>query len=202
MANRVLVYKMTHDTGGAPCVSHGLLSLAICKPVIRRTAQADDYVLGFAGKKLPPDGRLVYAMRVTDKKCWCDYAINYSFRKDCIYSCFNSLYVNRNKAKFSCDMDQDLGFAPGRQNAIVLLSTDFRYFGRCNTVDLATGYPLVHERVARLGTGHLTNHLAPLSDELERLIQYVWKTFPMMGICRPTNPRSTGCDREPDECED
>jgi Nucleotide modification associated domain 2 len=83
MADDIYLYKMTHDNGGAPCVSHGMLSLAICKPVIRRTATPDnDFILGFAGNGLPPAGRLVYAMRVTDKKCWCDYAINYHSRID------------------------------------------------------------------------------------------------------------------------
>jgi hypothetical protein len=32
-------YKLTADNGGAPCVRYGLLSLAICKPMIRKTAR-------------------------------------------------------------------------------------------------------------------------------------------------------------------
>jgi hypothetical protein len=36
---RLCVYKVTHDHGAAPCVDGGrLLTLAICKPMIRRTA--------------------------------------------------------------------------------------------------------------------------------------------------------------------
>ena len=37
--NKIYVYKMTADTGGAPCVYQGILSLAICKPKIRRKAE-------------------------------------------------------------------------------------------------------------------------------------------------------------------
>jgi putative DNA base modification enzyme with NMAD domain len=202
MAKDIYVYKMTQDNGGAPCVSHGLLSLAICKPIIRRSAKVGDFVLGFGGKNLPPDGRLIYAMRVTDRKCWCDYAINYWFRRDCIYRCVNSVFSNRSNAGFSWDMDHDLGGAPRRVNAFVLLSTDFRYFGRCNKVAFATNYPILHQRVTRLGVGHIKKHVPPLRSELDKLIDDVWKTFPKMKICGPTNPRSKGCDRQPDEPED
>jgi len=36
---RIYFYKLTTDDGGAPCVQDGLLSLAICKPMIRGTAE-------------------------------------------------------------------------------------------------------------------------------------------------------------------
>jgi hypothetical protein len=38
MQQRVYFYKLVVDDGGAPCVQNGLLSLAICKPQIRKTA--------------------------------------------------------------------------------------------------------------------------------------------------------------------
>jgi hypothetical protein len=198
----IRVYKMTHDNGGAPCVSHGLLSLAICKPAIRRCASVGDFVLGFAGQDLPPANRLVYAMRVTDKNSWCDYAINYPFRMDCIYKCENRIFSNRKDAKFKCNMDRHLGPAPTHRDAFVLLSSDFRYFGRCDEIPIETLYPIVHAAVAPLGQGHLKDHLPPLQNELEKLIDYVWKTFPEMETCRPTNPGSTECDRQPDESEE
>ena len=34
----IYVYKIVADIGGAPCVKNNLLSLAICKPKIRKTA--------------------------------------------------------------------------------------------------------------------------------------------------------------------
>ena len=201
IAKKTYIYKMITDNGGAPCPSHGLLSLAICKPTIRRCARAGDYVLGFSAVKLPPPGRLIYIMRVTDWKPWCDYAINYPLRRDCIYCCIGGAFSCRTGARFKYDMDHDLGFAPKRPNAFVLLSTDFRYFGRCDKVDLKSDYPIIHERVTRLQDGHAINHVPRLQSELEQLIDDVWKKFPNMGICRPTNPRSTGCHRQPDECE-
>ncbi|MFM8479413.1 MAG: hypothetical protein ACKOEO_26795 [Planctomycetaceae bacterium] len=44
---KVYVYKIVVDNGGAPCVHDRLLSLAICKPAIRRTAQAGDLIFAF-----------------------------------------------------------------------------------------------------------------------------------------------------------
>jgi Nucleotide modification associated domain 2 len=39
---KVYIYKLTVDDGGAPCVQDEVLSLAICKPFIRSTAQQDN----------------------------------------------------------------------------------------------------------------------------------------------------------------
>jgi hypothetical protein len=62
------------DSGGAPCVQKGLLSLAICKPMIRSSARCGDFILGFAANSLrPSDNRLIYAARVTRKLCNGEY---------------------------------------------------------------------------------------------------------------------------------
>ena len=50
-ATKIYFYKMTTDNGGAPCVQNGLLSLAICKRMIRRTAKEENIIIGFGGKK-------------------------------------------------------------------------------------------------------------------------------------------------------
>ena len=41
-------YKMTHDTGFAPNPYHGVLTLATCKPVIRRCTKKDYWISGWA----------------------------------------------------------------------------------------------------------------------------------------------------------
>ncbi len=48
-ATDIYVYKMTADNGGAPCVHRRLLSLAICKPKIRKAANRGDLIFGFGG---------------------------------------------------------------------------------------------------------------------------------------------------------
>lgn len=64
---RFFFYKLTVDNDGAPCVVDGLLSLAICKPMIRRTAFPGDLIFGFAANSLHADNRLIYIARVTEK---------------------------------------------------------------------------------------------------------------------------------------
>ena len=61
----IYVYKIVADNGGAPCVRNNLLSLAICKPKIRRTAGKGSFIFGFGGKEYKE--RLIYIARVTAK---------------------------------------------------------------------------------------------------------------------------------------
>jgi len=44
---RILRYILQHDTGMAPCIDHGLVSLATCKPKIRASAKPGEWVVGF-----------------------------------------------------------------------------------------------------------------------------------------------------------
>ena len=62
--NRLCAYIVRWDDGFAPNPFHGVLTLACCKPEIRKPAQAGDYVVGLASKSR--GNRLVYAMRVTE----------------------------------------------------------------------------------------------------------------------------------------
>lgn len=69
-------YKLTHDTGFAPNPFHGNLTLATCKPTIRRCRRKDDWVAGFVSVELARNaarngvsikpGALVYLMQITE----------------------------------------------------------------------------------------------------------------------------------------
>jgi hypothetical protein len=61
----IYVYKMVADNGGAPCVFRNLLSLAICKPKIRKSAKKGALIFGFGGKDYQE--RLIYIAHVTSK---------------------------------------------------------------------------------------------------------------------------------------
>jgi hypothetical protein len=71
-------YCIPVDDGAAPNPYWGVLTLNICKPVIRRVAQVGDWVVG-TGAKLSEkrDYRkyLVYAMKISDKKSMEDYEV-------------------------------------------------------------------------------------------------------------------------------
>ena len=63
--SKVYMYVVARDFGFAPNPFHGTCTLATCKPVIRRNACKDDWVVGMAGGRLKAVGRCVFAMQVT-----------------------------------------------------------------------------------------------------------------------------------------
>lgn len=96
----IYVYKMTSDNGGAPCVHRGLLSLAICKPTIRKAAPIGSLIFGFGGKDL--GGRLIYSARVTGKLVdGCYYRAKcFHARPDCIYRDQNGQPIMAQNARY------------------------------------------------------------------------------------------------------
>ena len=96
---RTYLYKLTSDRGGAPCAlepeagAEALLTLAICKPAIRRTAQPGDRILGITSHSLErtdgyPLGAVIYAAVVREGVEARDYfapASPFTHRPDCIY---------------------------------------------------------------------------------------------------------------------
>jgi len=72
----VFVYKQTHDHNFAPHVSRGRLTLACCKPRIRRVARVGDWVVGIAANTNrfgAEPGAIVSAFRVDEKLTFSDY---------------------------------------------------------------------------------------------------------------------------------
>jgi hypothetical protein len=63
-SQRVYVYTLKVDSGFAPNPFHGWCSLACCKPQIRQTAKAGDWVVGIT--PVAKGHLLAYAMRVDE----------------------------------------------------------------------------------------------------------------------------------------
>ncbi len=137
----LFVYKLTTDDGGAPCVVNGLLSLAICKPMIRKKAKPGDLIFGFAANSLHSDNRLIYVARVAKAIPGGDYyrQRRYPGRPDRIYKWrSDGTFTHREDAQFhwSDESDvrdehlrHDLGSFSDYERATVLVSDDYRYFG-------------------------------------------------------------------------
>ena len=70
-------YKMTHDTGFAPNPYQGVLTLATCKPTIRRCAEIGYWISGWTSNKVQGKKqkytfsdygqKLIYLAKVSDK---------------------------------------------------------------------------------------------------------------------------------------
>lgn len=143
---RLYSYIVAVDDGFAPCSTSGLLSLACCKPKIRKQAREGDLVMGTPPKKHGA-GRLVYLMQVDRVLSFADYYRDLKLRRrrDCIYrpSPGGGFRQKKNPWHGHANIRKDLS---GRH---VLLSKRFVYFGRNAPLIQAT----FREYVAR-GQGH------------------------------------------------
>lgn len=70
---RVFSYIVARDYGFAPNPFFGWCTLATCKPEIRRTASAGDWVLGTGSAARGRAGWAVYAMRVEETMTFSEY---------------------------------------------------------------------------------------------------------------------------------
>jgi hypothetical protein len=198
---RIYFYKLTVDAGAAPCVERGMLSLAICKPMIRGGADVDDLIFGFTASSLDPRNRLIYAARVTKKLIDGEYfkSDNYTSRDDCIYAFQRGRYVRRRNAKFHdkpSDLTHDLGDPPEYTRANVLLSTDFRYFGINGTDEYKSRYELIRKAVRNLGRGQRVNLATGLREQFFAMKKWLWRKSESKVLGQPTDAPSGGsCHR-------
>jgi hypothetical protein len=204
---KVYIYKLTVDAGGAPCVSNGELSLAICKPAIRSSSKRGDIILGFAANGLYRKNCLVYLARVTKKIDGRKYfsKSKYAGRPDCIYRWDGHAFEWKSDAKFHSPsfLVHDLGRAPGYKRANVILSEtedDFRYFGAKCPVDYKREYRHLKSLVEELGQGHRVNFGPELRKEIREFIRQLWATS---SAYRETLvPSALSCDACDDSNED
>jgi hypothetical protein len=197
----IYFYKLTVDAGAAPCVQRGMLSLAICKPMMRRSAKVGDLIFGFTANSLDPQNRLIYAARITGKPPKGDYyhRDKYTSRDDCIYAFQSGRYIRRKDAKFHdkpTDLTHDLGDYPEYERANVLLSTDFRYFGAKGTAEYKSKFELIRKAVESLGRGQRVNLAPALREQFLAMKEWLWGKSESKVQGRPTDaPSSSSCHR-------
>lgn len=193
----IYVYKVVADVGGAPCVWRGMLSLAICKPMIRKCAEEGALILGFGGKEYGE--RLIYIAEVTHKPEVGAYyrKPQHANRPDCIYEEIHGKAVRKPRAKFHAESDErkkDVGMR--FKKAYVLLSQDFRYFGKAGTDAYKQDFPAIARLIKRLKRGHRVNHSIELRHQLMDLKKQVWRKYWRMRIGPPTETnQSRLCNR-------
>ncbi len=110
---KLFSYKMTHDTGFAPNPFWGVLTLATCKPGIRRNRAIGDWIAGFTSKELcgkkhgrklcdhtvvVGEERLVYLMQIEEKIVFADYSNRFIpkipniYESQCIFKAGDNIY--------------------------------------------------------------------------------------------------------------
>ena len=193
----IYYYKMKNDSGAAPCVNNGILSLAICKPSIRRKAQAGDIIFGFGSQAL--DEKLIYAARlakVITAGHYYDQGSAHEGRLDCIYRWKGNELVFRRGAKVHSqeNRDHDVGPAGDHQrNANVLIAEEFVYFGKAGTDDYKSTSPHLKNAVEQLTQGHRINHQPQLANELSGLYHDLIQQHSGKNVLgRPHHPLKNG----------
>ncbi len=81
---RIFRYILQTDTGMAPCIDRGRLTLATCKPKIRSSAQPGDWVLGFYPHPFER-GLVAWAGWIARKIETGDYEREFRGRSDAVY---------------------------------------------------------------------------------------------------------------------
>lgn len=171
---RLFTYTIPIDDGAAPNPFHGMCSLAICKPEIRRVAVPEDWVIGLGSKNAPSgnlSGCVVYAMRVEEVLTLQEYDHEASARwphrlpnvrsaslpdrlGDCIYDFSKGAPVQRLSVHGDGNVVTDL------RGSNVLISRDFYYFGSRPRKLPATLLPICHQT-----QGHRSDSNAPYFDQ-------------------------------------
>jgi hypothetical protein len=187
---RIYVYKIVVDGNAAPCTDDGLWTLAVCKPIIRQTARKGDLVFGFGRNSETPANRLVYVAEVTKRLVDGRYyeIPEFQHRFDCIYTRRSKKLVLRDNAPFHREpgaLEHDLGVPPDYKRANVLVSTDFRYFGREGTDEWKAKAKLLKELVEGMGQGHRVNFNSQLHAELMAIKDHLWKKYDSMVLGKP-----------------
>jgi len=187
---------MIADDGGAPCVANELLSLAICKPIIRAVAEPGSWIFGFSGVGLEESHgslRLIYVARVDQRVSVSEYyATGSSFadRGDCIYEWLKPNY--RWKAgSLSCingaALSHDLGtLHDGFSRATVLLSNYYRYFGRHGPIISDMQDDPLRLLLGQLTQGHRVNLGLEERKELDLVAVHAF-TLPGQDTVRTSN---------------
>lgn len=203
---KVYLYKLIVDNGGAPCVPGELLSLAICKPIIRKVAKEGSWIFGFAGDNLKtthPGNRLIYVAKVTKVVPGHVYYAEgsaYEGRGDCIYRWSADNYQWRPGADYhkkGLALSHDLGTPQdGFDRAIILLSNNFRYFGTIGPSLSDQHDDPLRLLLGQLTQGHRVNFGVVERNSLERLARHA---FSMTGVTRSqvsgdTCPYSGECE--------
>lgn len=180
---QIYCYKLTTDNNGAPCVTEELLSLAICKPMIRRTAQEGALLFGFAANSLDRHNRLIYVAQLSQPITNGEYYTRdeYRHRPDCIYQKVGDGFRLRSNSQYhwpeAKHIERDLGRSHSWNRTTVLVSKNFRYLGGRTPFDYRERYPKIRIAVQQLRSGHLINHSKSLREEFIALKQDLWSQF-------------------------
>lgn len=182
----LFVYTLTFDTGFAPHVDEEgrFLTLATCKPDLRRMAQQEDWILGVGGVRLKGKdyGEVVFLGKLTEPPMTYDeYYRDKRFRGrlDNIYSRRRGRLTRVGRSRFHQsreEMEHDW------KSDRVLISSKFVYFGARGPDLSDEGFPEFTRPIRR----HLRRELTAAEKRLVSHAEHRW--IPWNVWQAPTTP--------------
>lgn len=181
-------YVVTNDTGFSPNPFWGVCTLADCKPVIRRTANVGDWIVGISPRDGGLGNKLIYAMQVSKILPYAQYfnSPEYECKKPSfdtgriVEKCGDNIYKPLNNGKFQQlrSMHSKNPFTSAWAEDIkkkekdlrgenVLIADKFYYFG-CNPIDIPKGL----EEIKEVGRGHKNSFS---QETIEKFIEFISK---------------------------
>lgn len=180
-------YIITRDFGFAPNPFQGVLTLATCKPKIRKAAQAGDYLIGNSSKAM--GNKLIYMAKVDEVTTFDQYWVDPRFqcKKATMNGSFKTLYGDNiyhhegekwiqanshhsleNGLENHANLEKDTGLTDR-----VLICREFFYLGQ-SMIDIDGLFPgCIHRNI-----GHHTVS----ESECKALWKYLEKNFPEGGL--------------------
>lgn len=181
MAN-AYIYVVDRDFGFAPNPFFGRCTLATCKPIIRRTAQIGDWVIGVGGTRLNATGKCIFAMQVTESVNFDQYWSSKQYiDKRPIRNGSNckmvgdNIYRKDSGSNRWIQADSHHSLSDGRPNQKniendtqtdrVLISKNFYYFGK--------SAPSIDTYLRKIGYQNQRNHRVYPIDECQELFEWL-----------------------------
>lgn len=133
----MLVYIVASDRGLAPNITGGFCTLAVCKPVVRHSAQPGDIIIGMSTARHGKD-RMIYSMTVGEKIPFADYFNDPRFaikkpevsgRSGDNFFARDELTGTYNISSGAAHAGDDLRIRRDLRTPFAVVARDFRYFG-------------------------------------------------------------------------
>lgn len=158
-------YKMMHDNGFAPNVSGDILSIATCKPQIRRVCEIGEWIAGFSSKELDNSQvgaeKLQYLAKVSDRISFAEFWDRFVDKRPDKDENGDNIYKPKGDGKYEQMPNPHHDKSRKAKDLsvdCVLLCDEFYYFGNGNGVDLPNN---LRENLcipqAQAGYGVITN---------------------------------------------
>lgn len=160
---KIYRYVLVSDDGMAPCIDNGLVSLATCKPVIRRCASEGDWVLACYDAR-SPRGTLAWVGRIERIPNVGEYERAYRGRSDAVYRENSDGSFRRLRKDYHVNAKEKERDLSGPS---LVFTHDSTWFFGTECKELPPW--LIH--LAPRGQGHRVNFRQP--GDLEELVQWL-----------------------------